>query len=212
MSSRTASYYQEHHSRGEGRYGFTIAADARGSWFAEEIRRLRGNGPLRVLDVGCRDGTLTKIYSEGCDVVGLDIDPQAVKLARERGLDAREHDLNQANLPFDDGSFDVVVAGEVLEHLQFPDVVASDIHRVLRSKGTFLGSVPNAFRLRNRLTFLLGDEFEVDPTHLHQFSPGAVTRFLKDFVRVRLDFQGGRRRGIHPRLFATQLCWAATKA
>jgi SAM-dependent methyltransferase len=154
---------------------------------------------------------LTHVYGAGHRLVGIDVDPEAIARARDRGIDARAHDLNGPALPFDDHSFDVVIAGEVLEHLQFPSAVVTELRRVLRPDGILLGSVPNAFRLRNRLTFLLGRPFEVDPTHLHQFSPDMIRDLLSAFSEVDLEFHGGRRSRLHPRLMATQLYFRAQR-
>ncbi len=209
MTDVVGEYYREHHARG-GRYDFSIEGTNRAAWFAERVSSRSGGTALELLDIGCRDGTLTEMYAAGHKVVGIDVDPDAVERARtKRGIDARRHDLNVQRLPFGDGAFDVVVAGEVLEHLQLPEVVVGEIRRVLRPGGVFLGSVPNAFRLRNRLLFLMGRDFEIDPTHLHQFSPAAVLKLLAQFKNVELEFRGGRRRDLHPRLMATQMYFSA---
>lgn len=213
MADRTGDIYREHHAKGE-RYGFTISGDERGAWFAARIQEASAalaKPKLDLLDIGCRDGTLTRMYAGGHALRGLDVDGEAVRRAVEAGLDVKKHDLNLEALPFPRESFDLVVAGEVLEHLQWPKVVVADIHAALRPGGYFIGSVPNAFRLRNRLQFLLGREFEVDPTHLHSFSPSAVRELLAPFRSVRLEFHGGRRRNLHPELMATQLHWIAIK-
>jgi SAM-dependent methyltransferase len=213
-SDRIGEYYRRHHSQGE-RYGFTISGAERGTWFRSQVDRVvqvLGKPTLDLLDIGCRDGTLTKGFAAGHRVFGLDIDPEAVERARRvEGFDVRRHDLNAEPIPFGEGAFDVVVAGEVIEHLQFPDTVVAEVYRVLRPGGVFLGSVPNAFRLRNRIQFLLGREYEVDPTHLHQFSPTALRRLLASFRSVELEFHGGRRRNLHPELMASQMHWVATR-
>jgi SAM-dependent methyltransferase len=113
-------------------------------------------------------------------------------------------------LPFEDASFDVVVAGEFLEHVREPEAVVAEVRRVLRPDGTFVGSVPNAFRLQSRLLFLLGRPPEDDPTHLHMYSPGALRRLLGGFPSVELHFVGGRYRRLHPRLLARDLVFVAT--
>ena len=82
--------------------------------------------------------------------------------------------------------------------------------RVLKPGGTLVGSVPNAFRLQSRLSFLAGRPPEDDPTHLHMYSPGQVRRLLADFERVELQFVGGRYRRLHPRLLARDLVFTAT--
>jgi SAM-dependent methyltransferase len=214
VSDPTGEYYRRHHSSGQ-RYGFTIAGDERAGWFRariEELSQKLGKGQLDILDIGCRDGTLTSLYAKGHRVKGLDVDPDAVARANQLGsLEAKKHDLNLEPVPFPDASFDAVVAGEVLEHLQFPDNVVAEIRRVLRPGGVFIGSVPNAFRLRNRITFLMGKDFEIDPTHLHQFSPAAMKKLLGAFDDARLEFLGGRRRNLHPELMATQMHWIARR-
>jgi SAM-dependent methyltransferase len=131
--------------------------------------------------------------------------------------------LNE-RFPFGDRAFDVVVAGELLEHVFFPPLFLAEVARVLGPQGRFIGSTPNAFRLRNRWRFLWGEEFESDPTHLHRFSMAGLERQLaRHFRRVRVEplgghFLGGGRRGIPVRqeapmwarrLFALDLCWIA---
>ncbi|MFO0613475.1 MAG: class I SAM-dependent methyltransferase [Polyangiaceae bacterium] len=210
----TGDVYREHHSGGN-RYGFTFASDTRVPWFKREIARAAdalGKTKLAILDIGCRDGTLTRQYTEGHAVTGLDVDRDAVARANQvPGVEARLLDLNNESIPAAEATFDVVVAGEVLEHLQWPSVVVKDIHRVLVPGGTFIGTVPNAFRLRNRIQFLLGRHFEVDPTHLRQFSPEGLRELLAAFESVHVEFHGGRRRDLHPRLMAANMHWVARK-
>jgi len=83
---------------------------------------------------------------------------------------------------------------------------------VLRPGGTFVGSVPNAYRLKNRLRFLLGREPEDDPTHLQMFSPGDVQRLLAPFEEPQLHFIAGRLVGLQPRLFANDIVFSGRKA
>lgn len=213
--SVTGDVYRQHHTSGN-RYGFTFASDTRVPWFKREIdlaaKRL-GKTQLRILDIGCRDGTMTREYAAGHDVVGLDVDSDAVARANEiPRLSASVLDLNNESIPHEAGAFDVAVAGEVLEHLQWPSVVVKEIHRVLVRGGTFIGTVPNAFRLRNRVQFFLGRDFEPDPTHLRQFSPAALRTLLAAFEGVTLEYHGGRRRDLHPRLMAANMHWVARKA
>src|SRR5207248_1367135 len=156
--------YGEHHrsSRGEE---FVFAGPER----AELFRRYVGGPGRRVLDLGCRYGALTRTYAEGNEVVGVDVDREALQEAAKLGIETRWADVDEA-LPFPGASFDVVVAGELLEHVRDPERLMGEVSRLLRPGGTFVGSVPNAFRLKNRLRFLLGRKPEDDPTHLHMFS------------------------------------------
>jgi ubiquinone/menaquinone biosynthesis C-methylase UbiE len=145
----------------------------------------------RVLDLGCRDGSLTQYCAAGNAVTGVDIDQQALSLARDRlGISTIWLDLNRESLPFNDDSFDVVVAGEVLEHLVDPVLVVGEAYRVLTPSGAFIGSVPNSFHWRARLAFLTGHSIE-DPTHLHLFSRSKLLKLLGGFESVELVSVGG---------------------
>jgi SAM-dependent methyltransferase len=194
--------YEKHHRerRDEGDFVFV---PERIPLFVAAIGRGR-----RVLDLGCRTGALTRHFLEGNSVVGLDVDAAALEKAKAVGIEPVQADV-QEPLPFEDRSFDVVVAGELLEHLQFPDALVAEAKRVLRPGGVFVGSVPNAFRVQSRLRFLRGRPPEDDPTHLRMFSPDAMRALLRDFDDVRIDFVGGRLARLSPRLFARDLVFAA---
>jgi SAM-dependent methyltransferase len=163
-----------------------------------------------VLDLGCRSGALTRHFSEGNEVVGVDVDRAALEKAAALGIDTVEANVEE-RLPFEDGSFDAVVAGELLEHVQFPDALVREARRLLRPRGVFVGSVPNAFRVQSRLRFLRGRPPEDDPTHLHMYSPAQISALLDGFADVRIDFVGGRYRRFHPRLFARDLVFSGRK-
>ena len=121
------------------------------------------------------------------------------------------HSNVEEPLPFEDASFDAVVAGELFEHLQFPDALIAEVQRVLKPGGVLVGSVPNAYRVQGRLRFLLGRAPEDDPTHLHMFSPAALRELLAGFEDARLSFVGGRYRRLHGRLFARDLVFRARR-
>ena len=134
------------------------------------IRRALGAPGKRILDLGCRSGAVTRHFTDGNHVVGVDVDRVALDAASLLGIETVLADIEQP-LPFADADFDAVVAGELLEHVRFPDNVVSEVARVLRPGGVFTGSVPNAYRLRARLFFLAGRPPDNDRTHLHMFSP-----------------------------------------
>jgi SAM-dependent methyltransferase len=164
----------------------------------------------QVLDLGCRFGALTRAYLDGNEVVGVDVDREALAEARSLGIDTVWADVADA-LPFDEESFDVVVLGELLEHLPLPRRTVGEARRVLRRGGRLVGSVPNAYRLKARLRFLLGAAPDTDPTHLRLFSPDAVRRLLDGFDQVQLRFVAGRLTPLHPRLLANDICFRARK-
>jgi SAM-dependent methyltransferase len=194
------------HNRVERGAGFVFAAPER----VELFRRYVGGPGRQVLDLGCRDGALTRAYAGENEIVGVDADREALVEAEKLGIETRWADLDEA-LPFGDATFDVVVAGELLEHLRDPRRVVSEVLRVLRPGGTFVGSVPNAYRLKNRLRFLLGRKPENDPTHLHMFASHDVHALLDGFEDVHLHLIAGRLVPLHARLFANDIVFSGCK-
>lgn len=202
--SSVGERYEEHHRerRDEGDFVFV---PERIPAFQAAIGRGK-----RVLDLGCRSGALTQHFVEGNDVVGLDVDRAALEKAAALGIETVVANVDEP-LPFPDASFDAVVAGELLEHLQFPDALVAEARRILRPGGVFVGSVPNAFRLQSRLRFLRGRPPEDDPTHLRMFSANAMRGLLSAFDDVSIEFVGGRYRRISPRLLARDLVFRGAR-
>ena len=103
--------------------------------------------------------------------------------------------------------------GLVLDLCRSPQEFVAEVARVLRPGGTVVGSVPNAFRLRNRLVFASGRWFEADPTHLRQFSAASLRDLLERRVtQVQIRPSVGRFAGVWPRMFGNDLVWTRIKA
>jgi SAM-dependent methyltransferase len=176
--------YKSHHEKGK-RYGYLYCHGERGIYLSEWIRK----GKV-VLDLGCRDGELTKYFIDGNKVIGVDIDRKALGIAKNKlGLETLWLDLN-VEFPFEKNSFEVVVACEIIEHIYYTKPFIEKIYSVLKPGGLFLGSVPNSVRVRNRLRFLRGKEFDPDPTHIHRFShdklKNLLSLYFKDILIVPL--------------------------
>ena len=209
--------YRNHHERGS-RYGYLYCHGARSPYLVKWI----GKGK-KVLDLGCRDGMLTQSYAAGNQVVGVDIDQKALELIRAKlGIETQWLDLN-AEWPFQPASFDVIVACEIMEHLYVLDGFLNKVFETLKPGGLFIGSVPNAFRMRNRLKFLTGREFENDQTHVRQFSYHKLESILrKRCSEVEIVPLEGKVLPFLPvspllpkalnRLFARDLLWRSVKS
>ncbi|HKU59464.1 MAG TPA: class I SAM-dependent methyltransferase [Gaiellaceae bacterium] len=96
---------------------------------------IAGVAPRRVLEVGGGDGWLSAWLRDelGCEVTLVDQSERMVELASERGLDARVGNIDE--LPFDDASFDTVVAAWMLYHVNDIDRGLSEVARVLAPGG-----------------------------------------------------------------------------
>ena len=95
----------------------------------------------RILDVGCGTGANLLMLSKYGDAEGVDISPDALSFCRERGLDKVK--LGAAEeLPYDDGTFDLVTALDVVEHMNDDVACLREMRRVLRPGGHVLLFVP----------------------------------------------------------------------
>lgn len=183
MSNNNLKELYETHHKNFREDGFSILGEERGGIFSNII----GTGKT-VLDIGCRDGGLTKYFSTGNFVTGIDIDENALGRAREKfGIKTISADLGGDWHELHNEKYDFVVAGEVLEHLYYPDKVLEKVISHLKEDGAFIGSVPNAFSLKNRLRYLMGTKKHTplsDPTHINHFSVSELRNLFGRYFRV----------------------------
>lgn len=107
-------------------------------------RHLGPGRSRRILDVGCGTGTMLGRLARYGEPEGMDADAQAVAMCHSRGLERVRH-VQSPPLPWEDGSFDLVTALDVLEHADDDRGLLRELTRVTRPGGLVLVSVP-AFR------------------------------------------------------------------
>lgn len=89
----------------------------------------------RIIEIGCNEGFLSKALIEAGakEVVSVDYDQAMVDKCKEKfGIEAIKADIN--DIPFADGSFDVALGCEVLEHIANPFIGLQELFRVAREK------------------------------------------------------------------------------
>lgn len=96
-----------------------------------------------VLDVGCNSGEMGRVIMKerNAKVSGIDLASKLVQKAKQRGLNAVVGDA-QKRIPFKDNSFDVVVLGELIEHVIDLGGLMNEALRVLKKGGKIVGSTP----------------------------------------------------------------------
>jgi SAM-dependent methyltransferase len=97
--------------------------------------------PLRVLDVGCGTGINLGYLGNFGQVTGLDSEPTALSFCKMRGK-TRLINARMEHLPFPDGTFDLVTALDVLEHLEEDAPAAHELVRMVKPGGWLLVTVP----------------------------------------------------------------------
>ena len=103
----------------------------------ETVVRLLGDGPGRLLDVGCGTGARTAGFADrGWDVTGVDLSEDMLRRAQGRGLEVVQADASA--LPFEDESFDAAIS--MWTHTDVSDFPAAvrEVARVLRADGPFV--------------------------------------------------------------------------
>lgn len=120
----------------------------------------------RVVDVGCRDGINAAFFKASCGVArmhGVDIADAPLVQARARGIETARWISGETPFPAEDGTFDAVVAMDVIEHLYDTEEFVRELARVTRAGGTLLITTPNLAWWRSRLRLLLGKTPEGAP-------------------------------------------------
>jgi SAM-dependent methyltransferase len=139
-----------------------------------------GRATQCLLDVGCWDGASTLKRGDALGaarLLGIEVFESAASKATSRGIDVAQLDLETERLPWPDGSVDVVVCNQVLEHLKNIWLPMGEVHRLLRPGGYALLSVPNLASLHNRALLALGRQ----PTSIRTFGPHVRGFTLREF-------------------------------
>jgi SAM-dependent methyltransferase len=160
----------------------------------------------RIVDLGLSRGLLLERFRRyaGVTLGGIEIDPTEVEHARARGLEPLQHFVNvfdgdvlTARLPYEDGSADVVLAGEILEHMVDTEGFLREIHRTLAPGGALVLSTPNILWAKHRVRLLAGrypdaleyrSRYGTDFGHVRIFGPEQLRELLgeSDFTDVTL--------------------------
>ena len=128
-----------------------------------------------VLDVACGAGYGTALLGEkAAAVFGVDLSAEAVQHARRHYGSPKVHFAQSdcLTLPFPSGQFHLVVAFEIIEHLEAPEAFLSELQRVLHPAGLLALSTPNRL-------YYTEERDEVNPFHVREFSFAELEEILK---------------------------------
>jgi methionine biosynthesis protein MetW len=153
----------------------------------------------RVLEIGTAAGHVTRaLAKKGCTVVGVEIDAQQASLAAQASHGMLVGNIEQMDLDREvPDHFDVVLCGDVLEHLQDPGAVLRKLRRRLAPDGYLVVSIPNIAHGSVRLSLMEG-RFSytpyglLDATHLRFFTLASIVDlfnqnglYIRDLKRIR---------------------------
>jgi 2-polyprenyl-3-methyl-5-hydroxy-6-metoxy-1,4-benzoquinol methylase len=167
-------------------------ADKGDEYFAGERRdivdRLAQDPNRTILEIGCGSGA-TGAYARRTGkcgrYVGIEAVASAASEASKRLDEVHLADVELFEPPFGESTFDVVIAGEILEHLKDPWLVVRKYRSYLRINGIFYASSPNVAHRSTLLMLLKGGwdlerEGLMDRTHLRWFTPRTYAKLFEE--------------------------------
>lgn len=171
-------YYEERYGTGLEELGFNDRRRVRvfSSWIGKN---------KKVLEISGGDVMPFRFYDKTNKIYLVDISENVLKRSKPYVYQTRVLNIDKENLPFKSNFFDVVVAGEIIEHLFFPNHFLNESFRVLKRSGLFIGSTPNAFNWRRRIEALLGYQSNdpINGEHIRFFNLSYLKRLLKKYFK-----------------------------
>ena len=141
--------------------------------------------PLHILDVGCGTGlNASTLAAAGHTVSGVDVSPVAIEQFRTKGFQGYVCDVETQAIPVPDGTFDLIHASYIIEHLSDTATFLSEMFRVLKPQGIALISTTNSAFWAYRVLEMLGQ------TASEVQHPGHVRFFSKRNLRREVESSG----------------------
>ncbi|WP_346290830.1 class I SAM-dependent methyltransferase [Sphaerothrix gracilis] len=176
----------------------------------------------QVVDFGCASGYFANLLQkEDCEVVGVEINPEAAEIAKQYCKRVIVADLDYENIENILGNerFDVATFGDVLEHLKDPWSLLSTVRNILKPDGFVVASIPNVAHGAVRLALLEGKfDYEkfglLDNTHLRFFTRKSIHHLFEatgycidseDFTHLSVFNSSSLTPILDPRKFSAEL-------
>ena len=166
----------------------SLQTDLRESRLKKVARLIVEENPGSILDIGCGNGGFSsRFIALGFTVHGVDLTDNQIAAARANGLLAKQHDIASSRLPYESETFDIVFAGEVIEHLVDTTSFLKDVHRILKPGGCVILTTPNLASFENRVRILFGVypiwveyKLEDGQGHVRAYTPRTLKLHLKN--------------------------------
>ena len=156
-----------------------------------------GMKPGKLLDVGCSTGRLIyHLKNMGWQVTGIEVNADAADIAKKSNLDVRAGELEEGQ--YQKSSFDVILMGDVIEHVRSPRQFLTLSYDLLREGGLLFINTPNAQSGFATSSLLLSKLLNFPwphseaPYHLYEFSPETLSQLLSsiDYDIICLKYKG----------------------
>ena len=151
-----------------------------------EIARIIVGKPKRILEIGCAAGNFKHNIAWDCDYHGVDPAAEAIEKASLKGITTYHGTYDTVKNQLPDHYFDLVIANDVIEHMDYPLTFLRSIRGKLAENGHIIGSVPNVRYVSNLWNLLLKRDWQyteagvLDNTHLRFFTQKSIARTLTE--------------------------------
>ena len=152
------------------------------------INRYQNRNNLKLLSLGAGHGSFESYLKKqfNLDVTASDFSDPVIKKIQENNIRGIKLDLSKKFSSIENESFDIIFAGEVIEHLFDTQLFLSECYRCLKSGGILIITTPNLARIHDRIKFLFGySPRQIDPNneylklHIRPFTWGVLRHNLK---------------------------------
>jgi len=151
----------------------------------------------RILDIGCADGAVLKPFLHQHELHGVDFSPDFLAGAVALGYQTKVHDIESEPLPYANAVFDVVMAGETIEHIVDTDWLLAEANRVLKPGGHLIITYPNVRTLTSLAMMLFLD---IPPMYSARYRGPHYRDFTQKTIRIALanhQFRPDKTLGTH---------------
>lgn len=158
-----------------------------------------------LADLGCYTGDIAQqlVYKKN-KVHGYDCNGEFVEMTEKKGIPSNDADF-EYHIPAPDECYDVLVAGELIEHIVHTEVFLSECNRILKTGGEFIISTPNLGYIGHRIKMLFGQapaimgyksgDDELNPGHVRYFTLGKLKEVLNEYGFEVIEVRGSDIKG-----------------
>lgn len=178
---------------------------------------VKDHSPVKVLDLGAGSGTDLLNCKESIgesvalELYALEDYPPNVEMLRNKGIHVSFVNIENDMFPFEDGSMDIVIMNQVLEHTKEVFWIFGEISRILKKGGHCIVGVPNLASFHNRIALFFG----MQPSSIRTMGPHIRGFTKKDFIKFietdgyfKADYFAGSNFYPFPPMLSNVLCKA----
>ncbi len=133
---------------------------------------------LDLLDIGCWDGSYAIRYKKSTNrIYGIESSYTSAKRAAKKGVITEQGDFMNKNF-FKNKKFDIIIAGEIIEHVFDTDLFIEKINKMLKKDGKLIITTPNLASLPRRILLLFG----INPIVEHRVIEGVTAGHIRYFI------------------------------